>query len=309
LRAVTDPADPARRIAVIGAALDLGSGRRGVDMGPSAIRYAQLSEQVSALGYEIDDLGNVDSELAEALSEGDPTARYWDAIKATCEQLARGVVRAVRAGELPLVLGGDHSIAVGSLGGLAAAHGGPGGLIWFDAHTDLNTPETSPSGNVHGMPLAIALGMSDDPRFASDAWPLPMLTDTRTALIGVRSVDEGEKQRLRDLGVHVYTMYDVDRRGIGTIVEEAIELASGGAFMHVSLDMDVVDPEQAPGVGTPVRGGITYREAHLGMEILAKHGVVSSLEVVEVNPVLDEHNATASLAVELVCSALGARIL
>ncbi len=147
---MTDPADPARRIAVIGAALDLGSGRRGVDMGPSAIRYAQLSEQVSALGYEIDDLGNVDSELAEALSEGDPTARYWDAIKATCEQLARGVVRAVRAGELPLVLGGDHSIAVGSLGGLAAAHGGPGGLIWFDAHTDLNTPETSPRATSTG---------------------------------------------------------------------------------------------------------------------------------------------------------------
>ena len=181
---MTAAADPDRRIAVIGAALDLGSGRRGVDMGPSAIRYAQLSERVSELGYTIDDLGNVHSELAEALSEGDSTARYWDAIKATCEQLARGVVRAVRAGELPLVLGGDHSIAVGTLGGLAAAHGGPGGLIWFDAHTDLNTPETSPSGNVHGMPLAIALGMSDDPRFTSDVWPLPMLTDTRTVLIG-----------------------------------------------------------------------------------------------------------------------------
>ncbi len=303
-----DP-DPVRRVAVIGAALDLGSGRRGVDMGPSAIRYAQLSEQVAALGYRIDDHGNVDTRLAEALDEGDPSARYWPAIKMTCEQLAREVVRAVEAGERPLVLGGDHSIAVGTLGGLAAAYGGPGGVIWFDAHTDMNTPETSPSGNVHGMPLAIALGLSDDERFTSDAWPLPMLTDGRTVLIGVRSVDEGEKRRLRDVGVHVYTMYDIDRRGIDTIVEEAIELASGGAFLHVSLDMDVVDPEQAPGVGTPVRGGITYREAHLGMEILAKHGLASSLEVVEVNPVLDEHNATASLAVELVCSALGARIL
>jgi arginase len=309
LRAVTAGADPARRIAVIGAALDLGSGRRGVDMGPSAIRYAQLSEQVSALGYSLDDHGNVDTRLAEALDEGDPATRYWDAIKATCEQLAREVVRVVAAGELPLVLGGDHSIAVGSLGGLAAAYGGPGGVIWFDAHTDMNTPETSPTGNVHGMPLAIALGLSGDSRFRSDAWPIPMLTDARTVLIGVRSVDEGEKRRLRELGVHVFTMYDVDRHGIDTIVEEAIGLASGGAFLHVSLDMDVVDPEQAPGVGTPVRGGITYREAHLGMEILAKHGVVSSLEVVEVNPVLDVHNATASLAVELVCSALGARIL
>jgi arginase len=306
---VTAAADHARRIAVIGAALDLGSGRRGVDMGPSAIRYAQLSEQVEALGYGLGDRGNVDSSLAEALSVGDPSARYWDAIKATCEQLARGVAGAVGEGELPLVLGGDHSIAVGTLGGLAAAHGGPGGVIWLDAHTDMNTPATSPSGNVHGMPLAVALGLSDDVRFRSDAWPVPMLVEDHTVLIGVRSVDEGEKRRLRDLGVHVFTMYDVDRRGIGSIMEEGIELASGGAFLHVSLDMDVVDPEQAPGVGTPVRGGITYREAHLGMEILAKQGVVASLEVVEVNPVLDEHNATASLAVELVCSALGARIL
>lgn len=306
---MTAVADSARRIAVIGAALDLGSGRRGVDMGPSAIRYAQLSEQVSALGYSIDDHGNVDTSLAEALDEGDPEARYWVAIKATCEQLAREVVRAVEADELPLVLGGDHAIAVGSLGGLAAVHGGPGGVIWFDAHTDMNTPQTSPTGNVHGMPLAIALGLTDDPRFRSDTWPVPMLAEEHTVLIGVRSVDEGERRRLRELGVHVFTMYDIDRRGIGPIVEEALELAAGGAFMHVSLDMDVVDPEQAPGVGTPVRGGITYREAHLGMEILAKRGVVTSLEVVEVNPVLDERNATASLAVELVCSALGARIL
>ena len=302
-------ADPARRIAVIGAALDLGSGRRGVDMGPSAIRYAQLAERIEALGYGLEDHGNVDTSQVEALEEGDPGARYWDAIKATCEQLARGVTRAVREGDLPLVLGGDHSIAVGTLGGLAAAHGGPGGVIWLDAHSDVNTPGTSPSGNVHGMPLAIALGLTDDPRFASDAWPLPMLLDEHTVLIGVRSVDEGEKRLLRELGARVYTMSDVDRRGMGPVMEEAIEFASGAAFLHVSLDMDVVDPEQAPGVGTPVSGGITYREAHLGMEILAKSGVVSSLEVVEVNPVLDEHNATASLAVELACSALGARIL
>jgi arginase len=182
-------------------------------------------------------------------------------------------------------------------------------VIWLDAHSDVNTPDTSPSGNVHGMPLAIALGLTHDRRFESDAWPLPMLLDEHTVLIGVRSVDEGEKRRLQGLGARVYTMSDVDRRGIGPVLDEAIDIASGGAFLHVSLDMDVVDPEQAPGVGTPVRGGITYREAHLGMEILSKSGVLSSLEVVEVNPVLDEHNATASLAVELVCSALGARIL
>jgi arginase len=301
--------DAARRIAVIGAALDLGSGRRGVDMGPSAIRYAQLDERVTALGYRLDDHGNVDTSLAEALEVGDPSARYWDAIKATCEELAAEVARVVAAGDMPLVLGGDHAIAVGTLGGLAAASGGPGGVIWFDAHTDMNTPVTSPTGNVHGMPLAIALGLTGDARFESTAWPVPMIDERRTVLIGVRSVDEGEKQRLRELGVHVHTMYDVDRRGIGAIVEEAIEVASGGAFLHISLDMDVLDPEQAPGVGTPVRGGITYREAHLAMEILAKHAAVGSLEVVEVNPVLDTHNSTGSLAAELVCSALGARIL
>ena len=294
---------------MIGAALDLGSGRRGVDMGPSAIRYAQLGERIEEMGLPIHDHGNVRTGMVEALDQGDPSARYWSAIKRTCEELADHVAATVNDGEMPLVLGGDHSIAIGTLGGLAHAHGGPGGVIWFDAHTDINTPSTSPSGNVHGMPLAIALGLADEDRFRSDRWPLPMISEGATVLIGVRSVDEGERRRMAELGLKVFTMHDIDRYGMHRVVEEAIELTAGGPFVHISFDMDVVDPDQAPGVGTPVRGGITYREAHLAMELVAKHGILTSLELVEVNPVLDEHNQTASLAVELACSAFGARIL
>jgi arginase len=297
------------KVAVIGAALDLGSGRRGVDMGPSAIRYAQLAERVSELGYPIHDHGNVGSTMVERADVGDPAARYWDAIKRTCEELADHVALAVSGGELPLVLGGDHSIAIGTLGGLARAHGAAGGVIWFDAHTDINSPATSPSGNVHGMPLAVALGLAAEERFASPAWPLPMIDQEHTALVGVRSVDAGERARLAELGVTVFTMYDVDRLGMHMVVEQALDITSGAPFVHVSFDLDVLDPSAAPGVGTPVPGGITYREAHLAMELLAKRGSVGSLELVEVNPILDEHNATGNLAVELACSALGARIL
>jgi arginase len=298
-----------RPIGVIGAALDLGSGRRGVDMGPSAIRYAQLGERIEELGLSIHDHGNVRTGMVEALDQGDPSARYWSAIKRTCEELADHVAATVSDGEMPLVLGGDHSIAIGTMGGLARVHGVPGGVVWLDAHTDINSPTTSPSGNVHGMPLAVALGLTADPRFESSAWPLPMIREEHTALVGVRSVDAGERDRLASLGVSVFTMEDVDRHGMRQVMEDAIAAVSAAAFVHVSLDMDVLDPDQAPGVGTPVRGGITYREAHLAMEMLATSGVVSSIEVVEVNPVLDERNATASLAVELVLSGLGARIL
>ena len=298
-----------RPIGVIGAALDLGSGRRGVDMGPSAIRYAQLGERIEELGLSIHDHGNVRTGMVEALDQGDPSARYWSAIKRTCEELADHVAATISEGEMPLVLGGDHSIAIGTLGGLARVHGVPGGVVWLDAHTDINSPTTSPSGNVHGMPLAVALGLAGDPRFESSAWPLPMIREEHTALVGIRSVDAGERNRLASLGVSVFTMEDVDRHGMRQVMEDAIAAVSAAAFVHVSLDMDVLDPDQAPGVGTPVRGGITYREAHLAMEMLATSGVVSSIEVVEVNPVLDERNATAGLAVELVLSGLGARIL
>jgi arginase len=298
-----------RRIAVIGAALDLGAGRRGVDMGPSAIRYAQLDERVTALGIGLHDHGNVRTRSLEATDEEDPRARYWGAIKRTCEDLAAQVSLAVEHGELPLVLGGDHSVAIGTLGGLAKACGAPGAVLWLDAHSDVNTPATSPTGNVHGMPLAIALGFVDEARFRSDAWPIPMVREEHTVLVGIRSVDEGERRRLRGSDVKVHTMYDIDRDGMRQVIEDAIERLAGAPWVHVSLDVDVIDPEHAPGVGTPVRGGITYREAHLALEMLAKSGIVSSLEVVEVNPILDERNATGSLAVELVCSALGARIV
>jgi arginase len=296
-----------RKLAVIGAALDLGAGRRGVDMGPSAIRYAGLDERLQRLGFECEDLGNVRAATPEATASGDPHARFLPQIKDTCAGVAERVSAAVTDGRLPIVLGGDHSIALGTLGGLAASHG-PGGAIWFDAHGDLNTPETSPSGNVHGMPLAAALGVAED-TFASDAWPLPALRPEHVVLIGVRSLDDGERELVHELGVSVHTMTDLDRKGVEPAVREALERVAGAAFVHVSLDMDVVDPDVAPGVGTPVRGGLSYREAHLAMELVAESGLLGSMDVVEVNPILDRENATAALAVELVASALGERIL
>jgi arginase len=296
-----------RKLAVIGAALDLGAGRRGVDMGPSAIRYAGLDERLQSLGFECDDLGNVGAATPEATESGDPHARFLSQIKETCAGIAKKVVAAVDDGHLPIVLGGDHSIALGTLGGLASSRG-PGGAVWFDAHGDLNTPETSPSGNVHGMPLAAALGLANDV-FASDAWPLPALKPEHVVLVGVRSLDEGERELVRRLGVSVYTMSDLDRRGVEPVVREALERVADAAFVHVSLDMDVVDPDIAPGVGTPVRGGLSYREAHLALELVAESGLLGSLDVVEVNPILDRENVTAALAVELVASALGERIL
>jgi arginase len=296
-----------RKLAVIGGALDLGAGRRGVDMGPSAIRYAGLDDRLKKLGLDCADWGNVETAIAEATASGDPRARFLAQIKEACERIARRVSAAAGDGYVPIVLGGDHSIALGTLGGLAARHGA-GGVLWFDAHGDLNTPETSPSGNVHGMPLAAALGLAND-AFQSDAWPLPAVEPGRVALIGVRSLDDGERARVRELGVSVYTMTDLDRRGVEPVVREALDLVSGADFVHVSLDMDVVDPDVAPGVGTPVRGGLSYREAHLAMEIVAESGLLGSMDVVEVNPILDRENATAALAVELVASALGERIL
>jgi arginase len=296
-----------RKIAIIGAPLDLGAGRRGVDMGPSAIRYAGLEARLDALGYDCFDWGNVGTAVAEATTEGDPRARFLNEIKEACKHVAHRVAEAVRTGVVPVVLGGDHSVALGTLGGLASVRGA-GGVLWIDAHGDLNTPETSPSGNVHGMPLAAALGVAGD-EFGNDSWPLPALDPARVALIGVRSLDEGERELVHELGIFVATMTDLDRRGVEPVVREALERVQGAPFVHVSLDMDVVDPDVAPGVGTPVRGGLSYREAHLAMELIAETGVVGSLEVVEVNPILDRENATGRLAVELAASAFGARIL
>jgi arginase len=296
-----------RRVAIIGAPLDLGAGRRGVDMGPSAIRYAGLEARLEELGVVSEDYGNVELVVPEEIAEGDPTARFLDRIKAACEDVAERVRGVRENGLLPLVLGGDHSVALGTLGGLAAASG-RGGVLWLDAHADLNTPANSPSGNVHGMVLAAALGL-DRASFASDSWPLPALDPARTVLLGTRMLDPGEKEAARELGVRVITMSEIDRIGIERAVDEALERVAGEGFVHVSLDLDVVDPEEAPGVGTPLRGGLSYREVHLAMELVAEAGVMTSLEVVEVNPILDRENQTAELAVELVASAFGARIL
>jgi arginase len=245
--------------------------------------------------------------VAEASAVGDERVRFLEQIKETCERIADLVVRAVEGGFLPLVLGGDHSVALGTLGGLARAKG-RGGVLWLDAHGDLNRPETSPTGNVHGMPLAAVLGLAG-PGFESDAFRLPAVDSTRVALVGVRELDDGERKLLSELDARVYTMSDVDRLGVEPVLQEALEQVAGDAFVHVSLDMDVLDPEVAPGVGTPVRGGLSYREAHLALELVAEAGLVGSLEVVEVNPILDRENETAELAVELLASALGARIL
>ncbi len=297
-----------REVAVIGAPLDLGAGRRGVDMGPSAIRYAGLDKQLEdKLGVRVSDAGNVISPVVETTEMGDTNARYLRQILDLCDRLSALVAEAAGRGALPLVLGGDHSVALGSLVGMAKLRGA-GGVVWIDAHGDLNTPATSPSGNVHGMVLAAALGLAGD-SFKRDGWPLPAVEPGKLALVGVRSLDDGERELLRTLDAKIFTMSEVDRIGVEPCMREAIAHAAGAAFLHLSLDLDVVDPDYAPGVGTPVRGGLSYREAHLAMETVAESGLLDSMDVVEVNPILDRENATGQLAVELVASALGARIL
>jgi arginase len=300
-------AEDRREVAIIGAPLDLGQGRRGVDMGPSAMRYAGLEERLTSLGYTVRDHGNVETAVPEATAVRDERARFLPEIKETCERVAAKVMEEVRAGAIPLVLGGDHSVALGTLGGLAAAHG-PGGVLWIDAHGDINTPETSPSGNVHGMPLAAALGLAGD-GFESDSWPLPAVVSRRVVILGLREADVGERELLREAEVRVFTMSEIDRIGVERAVHEALDRVAGSGFVHASLDMDALDPELAPGVGTPVRGGLTYREAHLLLELVAESALVGSLEVVEVNPILDRENTTALTAVELVASALGKTIV
>jgi arginase len=304
---VTTTQETLQPVAVIGAALDLGAGRRGVDMGPSAIRYAGLDDRLEQLGRISVDLGNVQTAVAEAAAVGDERVRYLKEILLTCARVADVVASARESGRLPLVLGGDHSVAIGTLGGLARV-AGPGGVLWIDAHGDLNRPETSPSGNVHGMVLAAAMGLAGT-MFEDAGWPVPSVEPSRVALVGVRSLDDAERQLLRELNATVFTMSDIDRLGIEHAIRESLERISGPGFVHVSLDLDALDPDVAPGVGTPVRGGLSYREAHLAMELVAESGLMTSLEAVEVNPILDRENETARLAVELVASALGARIL
>jgi arginase len=299
-------------IAVIGAPLDLGQGRRGVDMGPSAVRVANLHKRISALGYSVEDLGNIPVAQAESVPEGSAHAKYLEEIAATCHRLGVMVEQALSRGQAPLVLGGDHSVAIGTVAGVARHYAGLGqgvGLLWMDAHADMNTPESSPSGNVHGMPLACCVGLGP-PELTSIFGFQPKVDPRRTVIVGLRDVDQLEKPHVRDSGVRAFTMRDIDERGMRAVMEEALGIVTAGAAgFHLSLDMDFVDPQHAPGVGTPVRGGATYREAHLAMEMINDSRRMVSMEVVEVNPVIDEFNRTADLAVELIMSALGKRIL
>ncbi|HLI04526.1 MAG TPA: arginase [Terracidiphilus sp.] len=298
---------------MIGVPLDMGASRRGVDMGPSAVRVAGLQARLEALGYRVTDGGNIRVEIAETQAMGSRKARYLKEIAETCARTAEAVAAALEAGATPLVLGGDHSLAAGSVAGVAEFHRRQSktiGLIWLDAHSDINTPETSPSGNVHGMPLAALLGLGPGP-LSNLCGFSPKVSPENAVLIGLRDIDAAERGNLRRAGMtEVYTMRDIDERGMRAVMEEALRAAGRGtAGYHVSLDMDWIDPEVAPGVGTPVRGGATYREAHLAMEIIADYGRLLGLEIVEVNPVIDEHNRTADLAVELACSVFGKKIL
>ncbi len=304
---------PARRIRVLGVPLDMGASRRGVDMGPSALRVAGLEARLEALGHHVTDGGNIRVEVAETRASGSNNARYLSEITETCTRTAESVLASLEQGEMPLVLGGDHSLAAGSISGVAEFYRRREqkiGLIWIDAHSDINTPDTSPSGNVHGMPLAALMGLGPEPLSNLFGFA-PKVAPENTVLLGVRNIDAPERSNIRRSGIaHVFTMRDIDERGMRAVMEEALRAAGRGtAGYHVSLDLDWIDPEDAPGVGTPVRGGATYREAHLAMEILADHGRLLSFEIVEVNPVLDEHNRTADLAVELACSAFGKKIL
>jgi len=301
-----------RKIRVIGVPLDLGQSRRGVDMGPSAVRVAGLEARLEALGFVVEDAGNIAVAFPEQKKEGHPNAKYLKEITATCTKHAELVLKTLEAGKTPVVLGGDHSVAVGTVAGVSEFFRRQNqklGLLWIDAHADINTPESSPSGNVHGMPLAAIMGLGP-PELANIFGYSPKVAPENCVLVGVRDIDAAEKENVRKAGIEVYTMRDIDERGMRAVMEEALRAAGRGtAGYHVSLDMDWVDPEDAPGVGTPVRGGATYREAHLAMEIIADHGRLTSFEIVEVNPVIDEHNQTANLAVELTLSVFGKKIL
>src|SRR6266478_2573526 len=301
-----------KKIRILGVPLDLGQSRRGVDMGPSAVRVAGLEARLEAIGHDVEDGGNVAVAIAEQKKEGDPKAKYLKEITATCTKHAEMVVKTLELGKFPLVLGGDHSVAAGTMAGVAEFYRRQNqkvGLIWIDAHSDINTPETSPSGNVHGMPLAAIMGLG--PAELGNIFNFsPKIHPENCVLVGIRDIDQTEKENIRRAGVEVFTMRDIDERGMRAVMEEALRMAGRGtAGYHVSLDMDWIDPEDAPGVGTPVWGGATYREAHLAMEIISDHGRMLSFEIVEVNPVIDEHNQTADLAVELALSAFGKKIL
>lgn len=294
-------------VRIIGVPIDLGADRRGVDMGPSAIRYAGLNARLKRLGWIVEDYGNIDVPVPETREIKDKKLKYLEEIVQINEQLHLIVAEAKKDGVIPLILGGDHSLGIGTIAGLALSEQSFG-LIWFDTHGDYNTLDTTESGNIHGMPLAISNGLGA-PELTRIGGNKKKLREENTVIIGAREMDPQEKELLRRSRIKVFTMRDIDQIGMKEVVSQGIRIASQGTDgIHISFDLDVIDPEEAPGVGTPVPGGITYREAHLAMELLADSGYISSMDVVEVNPILDNHNKTAKLAVGLICSAFGERI-
>jgi arginase len=302
----------AQKIRIIGVPMDLGQSRRGVDMGPSALRVAGLHLRLKELGHHVEDIGNVSVKQAEEQPYGEKSAKYLNEIAETCRGLADATERSLAEGFVPLVLGGDHSLAVGSISGVShffSQRSKKTGLLWLDAHGDMNTPDSSPSGNVHGMPLASLLGYGA-PALVELFGYKPKVESRNVCLVGVRELDARERRLVKDSGVHAFTMRDIDERGMREVMSEALRFVTDDTDgMAVSLDMDFVDPTDAPGVGTPIRGGVTYREGHLAMEMIADSDAMVSLEIVEINPVIDERNKTASLAVEMILSALGKKIL
>jgi arginase len=300
------------QITILGVPLDLGASRRGVDMGPSALRLAGLNARLESLGYQVQDLGNISVAQQESTPTGPNNAKYLSQIAKTCSALAQAVDKVMSSDKYPLVLGGDHSVAVGTVAGVSQAflrHSQKIGLLWVDAHPDMNTPETSPTGNIHGMPLACCIGKG--PRELTNIFDYaPKVEARNVVLVGLRDVDLSERGPIHDSGLNAFTMRDIDERGLKSVMQEAIQLVSRDtAGFHLSFDMDVLDPDEAPGVGTPVRGGMTYREAHLAMETICDSGLMVSMDLVEVNTVLDVANRTAQLAVELILSAMGKKIL
>jgi arginase len=302
----------AQKIRIIGVPMDLGQSRRGVDMGPSALRGAGLQARIKQLGLTVEDIGNLEVKQPEEMQVGEKRAKYLQEIAETCQDISKAVQKSLEEGFLPLVLGGDHSIAVGVAAGVSAHFRKEKkqiGYIWLDAHGDMNTPESSPSGNIHGMPLAAIMGFGA-PELVDLGGFHPKAEPGNIVIVGARDLDAQERKIVKKSGIHVFTMRDIDERGMREVMSEALKYAMDDTEgVAVSLDMDFVDPADAPGVGTPVRGGVTYREAHLAMEMIADSEAMVSLEVVEINPIIDEHNRTALLGVELVLSALGKKIL
>lgn len=300
-----------RRIKIIGVPIDLGFGRRGVDMGPTALRIAGLSEGLSRLGFSVNDMGDIPSTIPELCNLEDKNARYLPEVRDICIKLSNIIYEVLQNGDTPITLGGDHSLAIGSIAGIGKflkEKNRKIGLIWLDAHGDMNTPESTNSGNIHGMPLAVSLGFGAKALTEIGGFPLKV-ESKNAAIIGVRNLDEREKRLIANSGINVYTMKEIDEKGISKVIEEAVNLVSKNAdYIHLSFDMDVCDPSIAPGVGTSVKGGLNYREAHLSMEKIAESGMLGSMDMVEINPIIDNKNSTAELGAELILSAFGKRI-